>query len=78
MTQGVTPNDISRCMSDGGSRRFLQEMRFNPIFELWTWLGLDKAYMNLMAVAPKPLEWVMWQVRIMCGAPCTHYICTNI
>ena len=41
----------------------LQEMRWNPIFDAWSFLRLDAAYGTLMRRMPGPLFWLMWNVR---------------
>ena len=40
-----------------------QEMRWNPVFDLWTLLRLDLAYGRLMRALPWPLGWIMWEVQ---------------
>ena len=39
-----------------------EEMKWNPVFELWTWLGLDLLYGALLRMLPRSLEWIFWQV----------------
>ena len=43
-----------------------QEMKFNPVFALWSLLSLDVLYGKIMAVMPRPVSKAMWQVRLVC------------
>lgn len=41
-----------------------EEMKWNPLFDCWTFFGLDVAYGKMLRMMPEPLEWLLWQVCI--------------
>eukprot|EP00293_Proteomonas_sulcata_P001869 CAMPEP_0184328582 /NCGR_PEP_ID=MMETSP1049-20130417/143698_1 /TAXON_ID=77928 /ORGANISM="Proteomonas sulcata, Strain CCMP704" /LENGTH=221 /DNA_ID=CAMNT_0026650901 /DNA_START=176 /DNA_END=841 /DNA_ORIENTATION=- len=46
-----------------------EEMRWNPLVDLWTALRLDQVYSALMKSVPKGiLEWMLWQIAIHVAA----------
>jgi len=41
-----------------------EEMKWNPIFELWCYFRLDRLYGAVMRSLPAPLEWLAWHAAI--------------
>ncbi|EKX45687.1 hypothetical protein GUITHDRAFT_138890 [Guillardia theta CCMP2712] len=43
-----------------------EEMKWNPLFDLWSFLLLDRLYGAVMRSMPGPIHFLMWQFAILC------------